>query len=217
RRGRAGALARRAAAQALGAAGRRRDAAFVRVRGERGVAPARRRAAGRLGGAGAHALPRGLLRDRRRVPPARGAGCDRAAAGRVRAGEGRVRAPVRAEQPARLGRDPGARNPTLDRGDLHPRVIELGADPHAILGAHEANGGVVVRAYRPEAQAVRVQPAGIPAELWEAMLPKARLPLAYELEVEYPNGVTFTMRDPYAFLPTLGELDLHLAMEGRHE
>ena len=30
-------------------------------------------------------------------------------------------------------------------------VIELGADPHAVLGAHEANGGVVVRAFRPEA------------------------------------------------------------------
>ena len=102
-------------------------------------------------------------------------------------------------------------------------MIELGADPHAFLGAHEANGGVVVRAYRPEAQAVRVQPAGVaaelkdPAGLWEAMLPKATLPLDYELEVEYPDGNTFTLRDPYSFLPTLGELDLHLAREGRHE
>jgi 1,4-alpha-glucan branching enzyme len=103
-------------------------------------------------------------------------------------------------------------------------MIELGADPHRILGAHEADeGGVVVRAYRPEAQAVRVQPAGVeatlkdPAGLWEALLPKATLPLEYELEIEYPNGKTFTVRDPYSFLPTLGDLDLHLAMEGRHE
>src|SRR2546421_6875415 len=103
-------------------------------------------------------------------------------------------------------------------------MIELGADPHRILGAHEADdGGVVVRAYRPEARAVRVQPAGVeaelkdPAGLWEALLPKAKLPLAYELEVEYPDGKTYTVRDPYAFLPTLGDLDLHLAMEGRHE
>ncbi len=102
-------------------------------------------------------------------------------------------------------------------------VLELGADPHSILGAHEANGGVVVRAYRPEAQAVRVQPGGVEAQLkdpgglWEALLPKAKLPLRYELEVEYPNGDTFTIRDPYAFLPTLGELDIHLVMEGRHE
>ena len=107
-------------------------------------------------------------------------------------------------------------------------MIELGANPHGILGAHEADGGVVVRAYRPEAQAVRVQPAQPeaksveaelkdPAGLWEAMLPKAKLPLEYELEIEYPDGNTFTLRDPYAFLPTLGDLDLHLAMEGRHE
>jgi 1,4-alpha-glucan branching enzyme len=102
--------------------------------------------------------------------------------------------------------------------------MELGADPHGVLGAHEADGGgVVVRAYRPEAQSVRVQPAGVEAELtdpsglWEALLPKATLPLDYELEVEYANGDTFTLRDPYAFLPTLGELDLHLVGEGRHE
>ena len=96
-------------------------------------------------------------------------------------------------------------------------MIELGADPHRILGAHEADeGGVVVRAYRPEAQAVRVQPAGVeatlkdPAGLWEA-LPQGTLPLEYELEIEYSNGRTFTVRDPYSFLPTLGDLDLHLA------
>jgi 1,4-alpha-glucan branching enzyme len=107
-------------------------------------------------------------------------------------------------------------------------MIELGANPHGILGAHEADGGVVVRAYRPEAQAVRVQPARHeseaveaelkdPAGLWEALLPKAKLPLEYELEVEYPDGNTFTVRDPYAFLPTLGELDVHLIGEGQLE
>ena len=102
-------------------------------------------------------------------------------------------------------------------------MIELGADPHSILGAHEADGGVVVRAYRPEAKAVRVQPQGVeatlkdPSGLWEALLPKAKLPLSYQLEVKYADGNTYTVRDPYAFLPTLGELDIHLVMEGRHE
>jgi 1,4-alpha-glucan branching enzyme len=102
-------------------------------------------------------------------------------------------------------------------------TVELGANPHAVLGAHEAKDGVVVRAYRPEAVGVRIQPAGVeaelkdPAGLWEALLPTASLPLDYELEVSYADGNTFTVRDPYSFLPTLGELDLHLAMEGRHE
>ena len=96
-------------------------------------------------------------------------------------------------------------------------TVDLGANPHGVLGAHEAENGVVVRTLRPEARAVRVQPAGIEAELkdpgglWEALLPKARLPLEYELEVEYPDGNTFTVRDPYSFLPTLGELDRHNA------
>jgi 1,4-alpha-glucan branching enzyme len=102
-------------------------------------------------------------------------------------------------------------------------TVELGADPHAVLGAHEADGGVVVRAYRPDAERVRVEPAGVeaelrdPAGLWEALLPGAKLPLEYELEVAYPGGSTYRLRDPYAFLPTLGELDLHLVAEGRHE
>jgi 1,4-alpha-glucan branching enzyme len=97
------------------------------------------------------------------------------------------------------------------------------ADPHHLLGAHPDRRGVVVRAYRPEAKRVRVLPDGVeaelkdPAGLWEALLPGKELPLDYELEVSYPDGNTYTMRDPYAFLPTLGELDVHLAAEGRHE
>ena len=53
--------------------------------------------------------------------------------------------------------------------------------------------------------------------LFEGVVPKAKLPLAYELEVDYGEGGTFRVQDPYRFSPTLGELDLHLAGEGRHE
>ena len=38
------------------------------------------------------------------------------------------------------------------------------ADPHAYLGAHPAEGGVVVRAYRPDAASVRVLPIGVELE-----------------------------------------------------
>ena len=105
-------------------------------------------------------------------------------------------------------------------------TIDFGANPHGFLGAHEAkDGGVVIRAFRPEAIGVRVRLSDKLSQakltdmagLWEATLPKATLPLEYELEVSYADGATFTLRDPYSFLPTLGELDLHLAMEGRHE
>src|SRR5918911_817357 len=97
------------------------------------------------------------------------------------------------------------------------------ADPHALLGAHASDKGVVVRAFRPDAESVVVQPHGVElgrvdaAGLFEGVLEGAELPLEYTLEVRYPDGGTYTIRDPYSFLPPLGELDLYLAGEGRHE
>jgi 1,4-alpha-glucan branching enzyme len=101
------------------------------------------------------------------------------------------------------------------------------ADPHAFLGAHpDGNGGVVVRAFRPAARAVRVvTPDGDRAELesvheagvFEGRIAGVSLPLDYELEVDYGEEGTYTIGDPYRFLPTLGDMDLHLAGEGRHE
>jgi 1,4-alpha-glucan branching enzyme len=100
------------------------------------------------------------------------------------------------------------------------------ADPHHVLGAHAEDGGVVVRAYRPNAERLRVllegrEPVELerrhPAGIFEGVVPKAKLPLRYRLEVAYPGGETYELDDPYSFLPTLGELDLHLAREGRHE
>jgi len=99
-------------------------------------------------------------------------------------------------------------------------------DPHHLLGAHPSNGGVVVRAFRPGAERVRVLPEGEPpvdaeqkhpSGLFEALLEQTRLPLRYRLQVGYPDGATVELDDPYGFMPTLGELDLHLAAQGRHE
>jgi 1,4-alpha-glucan branching enzyme len=99
-------------------------------------------------------------------------------------------------------------------------------DPHRLLGAHPQDGGAVVRAFRPDASSVVVRPEGGPpvelsrlhdAGVFEGQVAGADLPLRYELEVAYPDGSTYTVRDPYAFPPTIGEIDLHLAGEGRHE
>jgi 1,4-alpha-glucan branching enzyme len=99
-------------------------------------------------------------------------------------------------------------------------------DPHHLLGAHPSDGNVVVRAYRPGAEHVRVltdadEPVEAermhPSGLFEALLERTSLPLRYRLEVGYPDGATVELDDPYAFMPTLGELDLHLAAQGRHE
>ena len=99
-------------------------------------------------------------------------------------------------------------------------------DPHKVLGPHPSNGGVVVRAFRPAAEKVVARVDGgsavpleqrHPAGLFEGQVDGAKLPLRYELEVSYPDGNTFTLIDPYSFPPTVGELDVHLAAEGRHE
>jgi 1,4-alpha-glucan branching enzyme len=111
--------------------------------------------------------------------------------------------------------------------DADQLAARSAADPHSFLGAHpDSDGGVVVRAFRPAARAVRVLTAdGASAELrpvhpggvFEGKLDDADLPLDYELEVDYGEDGTFTVGDPYRFLPTLGDMDLHLVGEGRHE
>ncbi|MEP6892544.1 MAG: 1,4-alpha-glucan branching protein GlgB [Gaiellaceae bacterium] len=111
-------------------------------------------------------------------------------------------------------------------GNLERLVARDHPTPHDVLGAHPAGSGVVVRAYRPDAVAVRVVPVRgsvvdltqrHPAGVFEGRLPRRQLPFRYSLEVDYAGGQTVTLADPYAFLPTLGELDLYLAGEGRHE
>jgi 1,4-alpha-glucan branching enzyme len=108
--------------------------------------------------------------------------------------------------------------------DIDRLVAREHHDPHALLGAHPSpSGGVVVRALRPMAESVVVQPFGLelervhPSGLFEGVIEDATLPLDYELEVTYPGANTFTVQDPYRFAPTLTDLDEHLFREGRHE
>ena len=52
--------------------------------------------------------------------------------------------------------------------------------------------------------------------IWVTTLPTAQVS-DYRLLVAYADGVDHRQDDPYRFLPTLGEVDLHLIGEGRHE
>ncbi|MEA2282021.1 MAG: 1,4-alpha-glucan branching enzyme, partial [Solirubrobacteraceae bacterium] len=98
-------------------------------------------------------------------------------------------------------------------------------DPHSILGAHPTADGVVIRAMRPAAEAMRAVAGGQTIELerihpggiFEGVIEGVELPLHYMLEVDYPDLGTVEIEDPYRFLPTIGDLDLHLIGEGRHE
>ncbi|WP_433553687.1 1,4-alpha-glucan branching protein GlgB [Micromonospora zamorensis] len=91
-------------------------------------------------------------------------------------------------------------------------------DPHALLGAHPAEGSTTIRTMRRAAGDVvllvgderhpmkRVHDVGVFETQVEGTV------LDYRVEVD---GTAHD--DPYRYPPTLGELDLHLIGEGRHE
>jgi len=115
---------------------------------------------------------------------------------------------------------------SLATSELEALVRREHSNPHAVLGAHADDGGVVVRTLRPAACAVTALPDGQPAVelqqihpggVFEGVIEDAELPLHYQLDVDYGDGGKFTIEDPYAFVPTIGELDQHLIGEGRHE
>src|SRR6185503_19144852 len=96
-----------------------------------------------------------------------------------------------------------------------------------ILGAHphRANGvdGVVVRAFHPDAQRVELLLNGDTLPLatlgdgvFAVFLAGATFPLRYHLRFHFADGATWEHADPYRFLPTIGEVDLHLFNEGTH-
>ncbi|MDT0611940.1 1,4-alpha-glucan branching enzyme [Streptomyces lancefieldiae] len=121
-------------------------------------------------------------------------------------------------------RTPGACGtaPPLDPTDRGRLLAGAHHDPHALLGAHPFPGGVVFRALRPFAREVSVVVDGerhplVSEEdgLFSGILPLAEIP-AYTLVVRYGED-EHEVHDPYRFLPALGDLDLHLISEGRHE
>jgi len=98
----------------------------------------------------------------------------------------------------------------------HPR-------PHEALGQHPIDGGFVIRAVRPLASAVaavradgtRVELSHVADGLWHGFAPAPGQ--AYVLETSYEGAPSWTAEDPYRFVPSVGEVDLYLWGEGRHE
>jgi 1,4-alpha-glucan branching enzyme len=126
-------------------------------------------------------------------------------------------------------RDAPSSVPDVSPGEIGRVVDGAHHNPHSVLGAHPGPDGVVVRALMPLAATVTVlladgtryplthQQEGV----FAGVLPTARVP-DYRLAVAYPGPEGQPMPetvldDPYRHLPTLGDMDLHLIGEGRHE
>ncbi|KAA0102981.1 1,4-alpha-glucan branching protein GlgB [Mycolicibacterium sp. P1-5] len=110
-----------------------------------------------------------------------------------------------------------------DPGELARLVSGAHHSPHSILGAHEYDDHTVIRVLKPHAEEVVAVVGGerhpmthVDSGVFAVALPFTNL-VDYRLEVTYPGGHTITVADAYRFLPTLGEMDLYLFGEGRHE
>jgi 1,4-alpha-glucan branching enzyme len=95
-------------------------------------------------------------------------------------------------------------------------------DPHSVLGMHPQGEVTLVRAFHPDAFEAQVAHAGgvVPMQrIHDAGLFEAEVALpelaGYRLRFRSPS-TSWEAEDPYRFLPTLGELDLHLIGEGNH-
>ncbi len=115
----------------------------------------------------------------------------------------------------------------ISHAEIDALVAGTHHDPHGVLGGHPGAtgpGGVTIRALRPLAESVAVVlPDGSRAPMqhvhegvFSVTVPGASVP-DYRLAVSYVGLPETVSDDGYRHLPTLGELDLHLIAEGRHE
>jgi len=120
--------------------------------------------------------------------------------------------------------------PTPDDGLLGWIAEGSHYNPHEVLGQHTVPAGLdtetlltVIRARRPLARDVtavlaggqRIELAHVGHGIWQGA---HTLGLGdYVLDTTYADGQKWIADDPYRFAPTVGELDLHLIREGRHE
>ena len=95
--------------------------------------------------------------------------------------------------------------------------------PHATLGQHPLDDGFIIRVIRSLAESVtaihtdgsRVPLTHLADGLWQGFA--VGHGQAYKVETTYSNGPDWVTDDPYRFVPSVGELDLYLWGQGRHE
>ena len=123
--------------------------------------------------------------------------------------------------------DPSLGDPSL--GEIERIAAGQHHDPHSVLGAHPGPDGVIIRAFRPLATSVtavlddgrRLPMEHVHEGVFAVTVPDEKVP-GYRIAAVYADGSgvasdEVVRDDPYRFLPTLGEFDLYLIGEGRHE
>jgi len=114
----------------------------------------------------------------------------------------------------------------ISSDDIERLICGRHHDPHSILGTHKLeNQNVVIRAWHPQAKMAEIicgkQPPQMMTRLDNQGLFAVRLKdpagSGHRFIFHGKNSTSWEALDPYSFTPTLGELDLHLIREGRHQ
>ena len=120
--------------------------------------------------------------------------------------------------------------PTVPQEQINRIVYAYHHDPFQVLGAHlvDINGApaIAIRAFLPFAQKAWVVSDGQGkvgsfervegTDFFEAQFPERTEIFPYEICTEDKDGFSRQFKDPYSFLPVLGDLDLLLFNEGNH-
>ena len=110
--------------------------------------------------------------------------------------------------------------------DLIDLTIQgLNKDPHAVLGMHSSDRGVIVRVFNPHSRSVVVKDLhsdrSYPMEriddrgFFQLTVEESDL-FPYQLVHTTTEGAIYTAYDPYSFLPTLSDYDTFLFNQGNH-
>ena len=116
----------------------------------------------------------------------------------------------------------------LSQEELRALIEVRQHEPHQLLGMHQLGdgAGLVARAFVPDAAKVEIEPVhekDKPAfkltrlhksGLFEGTTTEADRVYAYDLVITDQQGRVRRTRDPYSFLPTMGEADLFLFGKG---
>ncbi len=114
----------------------------------------------------------------------------------------------------------------MDQSTAHELNEGRYANPFSVLGLHEVDGKLTIRAFVPGVDCIDavdaktgrkiVSLARVARDVFEGVASRRKKWFAYKLRVTKGDH-SWVMDDPYRFGPVLGELDEHLIGEGSHK
>jgi|Deesub1362A_J573_1020465.scaffolds.fasta_scaffold00077_54 1,4-alpha-glucan branching enzyme len=113
---------------------------------------------------------------------------------------------------------------TFSKEHMNRILMARHHNPFEFLGLHKTEGGIVIRAFLPEAEEAWVIKGEKTIKMqklktegfFKALFKKETEAFPYQLKVKDYSGNIRIFHDPYSFPPVLTDFDLHLMGEGTH-